>query len=110
MYADTISSSMKKAISETERRRKIQIEYNKKHHIIPSSIKKAVAAVFAPAPPISEVPILDTKKIPPDEIKRIIKDLTNQMNLAAQNLEFEKAALLRDQIKKLKQLDSKREI
>ena len=101
MYADTISSSMKKAISETERRRKIQIEYNKKHHIIPASIKKAVAAVFVPAPPTSEVPNLDMKKIPPDEIKRIIKDLTNQMNLAAQNLEFEKAALLRDQIKKL---------
>jgi len=110
MYADTISSSMKKAITETKRRRKIQIEYNKKHHIIPTSIKKAVTAVFAPTPPTLEVPSLDIKKIPPDEIKRIIKDLTNQMNLAAQNLEFEKAALLRDQIKKLKQLDSKREI
>ena len=100
MYADKISSSMKRAIEETERRRKLQVEYNKKHNITPSSISKAIREAFyiKPKTEVKEIPI---KKIPKEEVRRLIKELTNQMNLAASNLEFEKAAMLRDQIKKL---------
>lgn len=105
MYADKISSSMAKAIKETERRRKLQIEYNKKHHITPVSIKKEIKALFAP--PKQEIKEFDPQKIPPDEIKRIIKEIENQMDLAAKNLEFEKAAVLRDQMLKLKGLIKK---
>ena len=100
MYADSISGSMKKAIEETERRRKIQLQYNEKHHITPSSIKKAVRDLFAISKKSKELEF-DVSKIPQDERKRLIKELTNQMELAAKNLEFEKAAELRDQIKKL---------
>lgn len=103
MYADGLSSSMKKAIQETERRRRIQMKYNQEHKITPSSIQKAIRKLLAPSKTKVEVREFDPRKIPPDEVKRLLKELTNQMNLAASNLEFEKAALLRDQIYKLKE-------
>ncbi|MCX6806868.1 MAG: excinuclease ABC subunit UvrB [Candidatus Berkelbacteria bacterium] len=106
MYADNISSSMKRAISETSRRRKIQTEYNKKHGITPQTIKKAIMAVLAPSRTKMqrdlEAEQFPISKIPPEERKRLVIELTDQMNIAAQNLEFEKAAMLRDQITKLK--------
>jgi len=102
MYADTISGSMQKAIVETERRRKIQMAYNKKHHITPSSIKKAITQMLPPTKPKPKIPEVDLHLVPPTEINRLIKELTDQMNLAAQNLEFEEAAVLRDQIFQLK--------
>jgi len=102
MYADTISLSMKNAIAETARRRKIQLEYNKKHRITPSSIQKAISETITPYKPKIEA-IEKIGKIPYEEIDRLIRELTDQMNLAAQNLEFEKAALLRDQISRLKE-------
>jgi excinuclease ABC subunit B len=108
MYADRVSDSMQRAIKETERRRKIQIEYNKKHKITPSTIKKAIREVLAPSKPELEVTKIDVKKIPADEVKRLIKELSNQMDLAAKNLEFEKAAILRDQIYKLKGVEIKK--
>ena len=99
MYADYITESMEKAISETNRRRELQMSYNKKHHITPTSVKKEISAGLRALIPEKEVESkLDLKKIPKDEYPALIKELTAQMKLAAANLEFERAALLRDQI------------
>lgn len=104
MYADKITASMKKAISETKRRRKFQEAYNKKHKITPQSIQKAIKAERLAGGRIKEEAVqkLDAKLIPRDELPHLIKDIHNQMELAARNLEFEKAAILRDQIKELR--------
>jgi len=104
MYADRITSSMKEAIEEVKRRRKIQEEYNKKHGITPRSIIKAVKAERLAGAKLEEkeVPEVMIEKIPQEEVSYLIKELTKQMELAAQNLAFEKAAKLRDQIKNLK--------
>ena len=103
MYGDVMTGSMKRAISETERRRKIQDEYNKKHGITPRSIAKAVDEGLRAIIPKTEKPKLDLRKIPKDEYKNLIEDLTAQMELAAANLEFEKAADLRDLISEIKE-------
>jgi len=103
MYADTITRSMKKAIDETNRRRKIQEAYNTKHGIDPTSISKSIEKGMRPdLPEEAKKAKLDLKKIPKDEYKHLIKDLTGQMDLAAANLEFEKAAELRDIINDIK--------
>ena len=102
MYADTITKSMQQAIDETNRRREIQTAYNAKHHITPTSIEKKIEESTLPKPTKSDKKKLDIKKIPKDEYPSIIKDLTSQMDLAAANLEFEKAAELRDIIEQLK--------
>ena len=102
MYADTITKSMQQAIDETNRRREIQTAYNTKHHITPTSIEKKIEESTLPKPTKSDKPKIDIKKIPKDEYPSIIKDLTSQMDLAAANLEFEKAAELRDIIEQLK--------
>jgi len=104
MYADTKTGSMKRAIAEVERRREIQEEYNQKHNITPQSIKKAVKEELrVKLKEEDKIKVLkDYRKIPQDELKRIIHDLENQMRLAADNLEFEKAAEIRDQIKLMK--------
>jgi len=102
MYADTVTKSMKQAIDETDRRRKIQNEYNKKHNITPKSIEKNIEESSLPHAQKSEQTKLDVKKIPKDEHPSLIKELTAQMNLASANLEFEKAADLRDVINELK--------
>ena len=101
MYADKMTRSMKIAINETARRRKLQIEYNKKHGITPRSIKKAIAeGEFAPK--AEKEKVLNLAQIPKDELKRLIWQLESQMQLAAKSLQFEKAAELRDQIVELK--------
>jgi len=105
LYADTITSSMKAAIDETNRRRGIQEEYNKKHGITPRSIDKEIGEGLRAIIPMKETdkkPKLDLKKIPKDEYAGLIKDLTAQMNLASANLEFEKAAELRDLIAEIR--------
>ena len=104
MYADKITGSMKRAIDETTRRRKIQEEYNKTHKITPVSIKKAIKETrLAGAKAKAEEPKIPSfKDIPKEEIPHLIEDLENQMELAAKNLEFEKAARLRDEIILLK--------
>jgi excinuclease ABC subunit B len=109
MYADKITASMKKAITETKRRRKFQEEYNKKHKITPQSIKKAIKTERLSGSKIKEEKVqkFDVKAVPKDEIARLIRDIRNQMELAAKNLEFEKAAILRDQISELKKEESK---
>lgn len=104
MYADVVTDSMKKAIDETTRRRSIQQKYNKDNNITPHSIAKAVDEGLRAIIPQKEdkKPKIDLKKIPKDEYPSIIKELTSQMELAAANLEFEKAAELRDLINEMK--------
>lgn len=104
MYANFITESMEKAISETNRRREIQKEYNEKHHIMPTSIKKDVSLGLRAIIPEKQVENkLDIKRIPKDELPNLIKQLSSEMQLAAANLEFERAALLRDEINKIKE-------
>ncbi len=104
MYANKITGSMKEAIEETNRRRIIQKRYNQKHNIAPRSIKKNISTLNLAGQAVdqSEEDFPDTADIPPDEINRAIKTLTNKMELAAKNLDFEKATRLRDTISKLK--------
>ncbi len=103
MYADNMTDSMKRAISEMDRRRNIQITYNEEHNITPESIIREVGeGLRAIVPKKAEEPKLNLNKIPRDEYPRLIEDLTAQMTLASANLEFEKAAELRDLIKEIK--------
>jgi len=105
MYADAITRSMEAAISETNRRRAIQEAYNTEHGITPRSVAKAIDEGLRAIIPMKEddkKPKLDLRKIPKDEYGSLIKDLTGQMELASANLEFEKAAELRDLIADIK--------
>jgi len=103
MYADRITDSMRKTMDETERRRKIQEAYNTEHGITPRGISKEIEKGLRPDfPEEAKKAKLDLKKIPKDEYPRIIEDLTSQMDMAAANLEFEKAAELRDIINDIK--------
>lgn len=103
MYANRMTGSMKRAIDETNRRRKIQKDYNDKHGITPKGIAKAVEKGMRPdLPEEAKKAKLNLKKIPKDEYGHLIKDLTGQMELASANLEFEKAAELRDIIADIK--------
>lgn len=103
MYADNITESMEKAISETNRRRDIQEKYNKEHNITPHSVKKEISmGLRAIIPEKAEETKLDLKRIPPEELPSLIKELQSQMQLAAANLDFEQAAMLRDQIEEIK--------
>lgn len=103
MYADQITESMEKAISETNRRREIQETYNKEHDITPRSVSKEISqGLRAIIPEKEEVTTLDLKRIPEEELPSLIKELQSQMQLAAANLDFELAATLRDQIEEIK--------
>ncbi len=101
MYGDTITGSMQRTIDETNRRREIQEAYNKKHGITPTGVDKVIdegLRAIIGAPEKEKKPKLDLKKIPKDEYKNLIKELSAQMDLAAANLRFEEAAELRDVI------------
>ncbi len=103
MYADTMTGSMQKAIEETYRRREIQQKYNEEHHITPKSVAKEIGeGLRAIIPEKEKSKKLDLRKIPREEYPQIIKELSSQMQLAAANLEFERAAELRDQIEDIK--------
>ena len=105
MYADTITRSMQAAIDETTRRHAIQEAYNKEHNITPTSIAKEIdegLRAIIPDKDKDKSPKLDLKKIPKDEYKTLVKELTGQMDLASANLEFEKAAELRDLIAEIR--------
>lgn len=109
MYADKITGSMERAISETERRRKIQQDYNTKHGIVPKTIVKSVRDII-------EIGSADESKLPAkgkgkksggvkmtaSEKENMIEKLTKEMKEAAKHLEFEKAAFLRDEIAKIR--------
>ncbi len=99
MYADTMTKSIQRAINETSRRRQIQIEYNAKHNITVSSISKNIAPSTRKID--DDVP-LSIDDMPTDERSRLIKLYSKQMSAAAKNMEFEKAANLRDMIENLK--------
>ncbi len=104
MYADNMTGSMQRAIEETYRRREIQQKYNEEHHITPKSVAKEIGqGLRAIIPEKEKSNKLDLRKIPREELPQIIKELSSQMQLAAANLEFERAAELRDQIEDIKQ-------
>ena len=104
MYADNMTGSMQRAIEETYRRREIQQKYNEEHHITPQSVAKEISqGLRAIIPEKEKSNKLDLRKIPREELPQIIKELSSQMQLAAANLEFERAAELRDQIEDIKQ-------
>ena len=93
LYADRMTDSMKNAITETKRRRNLQLAYNTGHHIVPKTIIKPVKE--------KEADIRDVKHVPKSEIPNVVIELEVQMNRAAESLDFERAIALRDQIKKL---------
>ncbi|MBR4514822.1 MAG: excinuclease ABC subunit UvrB [Lachnospiraceae bacterium] len=109
MYADTITDSMKRAMDETERRRKIQDEYNKAHGITPQSIKKDIRDIISIEADSEDIKAARKKKDRKDpesmtlkELKEEIERLTKRMNKAAAELDFENAAVIRDELKVLK--------
>lgn len=102
MYADELTGSMEKAITETNRRRKLQQEYNEKHGITPQTIKKSVRDTIK-ATIVEDIQSEYGIK-EEEDIKDVIEKLTSEMLIHAQNLEFEKAADLRDKIKDLEKL------
>ncbi len=103
MYADHVTDSMRQTISETERRHAIQDAYNQEHGITPTGVTKSIEKGLRPdLPEEAKRAKIDLKKIPKDEYKTLIKDLTAQMDLAAANLQFEQAAEIRDILSDIK--------
>ncbi len=107
MYADRITTAMKFALDETDRRREIQVAYNAKHGITPQTIIKAVKDIGINSKRKGEIMIgerhIEIRKVPQEERKRLISELEAQMDLASLNMEFEKAADLRDEIDELRE-------
>ena len=105
MYADTITDSMRAAIDETNRRREIQKKYNEEHGITPQTIKKAVRDLISISKEVSKEEIAlekDPESMDAEELEKLIADLQKKMKKAAAELDFETAALLRDQLIELK--------
>jgi len=94
LYADNETNSIKQAVKETHRRRRLQIAYNKKHGIVPETIKKAIKA--------KEVEVKDTKHVPKSDIPNLVIGLEAEMREAADTLDFERAIMLREKVKLLK--------
>jgi excinuclease ABC subunit B len=105
MYADTITESMQRAIGETNRRRQVQVEYNEQHGIEPRSIVKAIKDLTDQVRKVAEekAEYVVAADMPKDELAHLVEQLEKQMRAAAAELEFEKAAILRDQIFELRQ-------
>ena len=119
MYADRVTGSMQEAISETYRRRALQLEYNERHGIEPRTIVKEIRDITDRVKQAAEdSPTYDAEgssegiiaEIPADELARLIMDLERQMKQASQQLEFERAAMLRDQIIELRRVQESSEI
>ena len=105
MYADTMTDSMKKAIDETERRRKVQMEYNEAHGITPQTIKKSVRDLISISKKVAAEELRMEKEpesMSVQELEKLVKDVTKQMKKAAAELNFEAAAELRDKLIELK--------
>jgi excinuclease ABC subunit B len=122
MYADNVTNSMQRAIDETYRRRKIQMEYNQAHGIEPASIVKEIKDItdrvravaesrgeYVVEGPDGDAGMLPAA-LPKDEMVRLVKDLESQMKQAAKMLEFEKAAMLRDQVVELRRMLQEQEL
>jgi excinuclease ABC subunit B len=112
LYADRVTDSMRRAIEETERRREVQMGYNDEHGIVPTTVVKEVRdltdRVRRETVAVHE-PGLTPAQLPKDELARLIRELEKQMKRAAKDLEFEKAALLRDQIFELRAVMAEKE-
>ena len=107
MYADVMTDSMKQAIEETERRRKVQMKYNKEHGITPQTIKKSVRDLIAVSKKVAAEELRmekDPESMSVQELEKLIKELTKQMKKAAAELNFEAAAELRDKLVELKRM------
>jgi excinuclease ABC subunit B len=104
MYADTITDSMRFAIDETERRRRIQTAYNEAHGISPVGIRKAIKDITDHVRRVAEEKATYNVdgSMPKEELTRLVIDIEKQMKAAAKSLEFEKAAMLRDQVIELR--------
>jgi excinuclease ABC subunit B len=109
MYADGLTASMRQAIDETGRRRKIQAAYNRRHHITPTTIRKEISAIFETADTVAVAaadgvaePLAEFDSL--EDLEAQIRDLEQEMHAAARNLDFEKAAGLRDRAKALRAL------
>jgi excinuclease ABC subunit B len=110
LYADHMTGSMLRAIEESNRRREMQLEYNRVHNITPASIQKNIEDVlgsvyeadYVTIPAIAED---EAEYIPPEIIREMVKDLEKKMKRAAKQLEFEEAARFRDEIRALEQKD-----
>ena len=112
LYADTMTGSLERAIGETNRRRAIQEQYNKKHNITPKTIEKRIHDIVGDiertrSRAVGELAALDTAAYGGD-VKKLIKDKRQQMHEAADKLDFETAALIRDEIQKLEQKSKKK--
>jgi excinuclease ABC subunit B len=114
MYADKVTESMRKAIDETDRRRKKQNEYNEAHGITPKGVKKAVKDImevsyaFSPAANVKTYAkvaeeVIEYERMTPAQLGKLIKNLEQRMMQHAKNLEFEEAAKLRDEMKLIRQ-------
>lgn len=97
LYADTITNSMQNAISETQRRRELQKKYNEEHNIIPQTIKKDIRDILQSLKPVEEKADEDEKT----DYTGLLAELTAEMFKAAENLDFEQAAAIRDRIRKI---------
>jgi len=107
LYADKETRSMKEAIEEVDRRREYQLEYNKKHGITPETIEKAIRAklIELKEKTLEDLkPLMEKEVLLPDDRERLVKRLRAEMKLAAKDLDFETAALLRDKIRYLQQV------
>ncbi len=112
LYADSMTEAMNKAISETNRRRKIQEEYNRLHNITPQSVKKSIRNILSSIYEADyfTVPLISDMReeyISPKDIPNLIQKLKNEMKELASRLEFEKAAELRDRINRLQEMELK---
>jgi len=101
MYADVRTKSITAAVSETNRRRTLQMKHNETHGITPTTVAKAMSEGIERLNPKEKAPTINLKKIPKEEYVHLVRDLTSQMELASANLEFEKAAELRDTISEI---------
>jgi len=103
MYADSVTKSMEGAIGETRRRRQVQQAHNREHGITPQGIRKAIRDIAERVQTVAETRTpYQAAPFPREEVDRLIKRLESQMKAAAKNLEFEKAALIRDRITQLR--------
>ncbi|MGZ4912905.1 MAG: excinuclease ABC subunit UvrB [Halobacteriota archaeon] len=103
MYADVVTDSMKRAIDENNRRRALQMAYNERYSITPQTIVKPIEELVQRRRPLATIEDAPFEGVPPDELAQTIADLHDEMQRAAQGLEFERAALIRDMIRSLEE-------
>ena len=109
MFGDHVTESMHRTLEETERRRKVQMEYNEKHHITPQGIKKEIVDILASiyekdyyTVPVDE---LEEMGVEPKKLSKVVKKLKKEINDAAKRWDFEKAAQLRDRLLKIEKME-----